>query len=131
MKITDKQTEKPNLLDLFIICNVPSSTKFQLFCMFLTTEYVYYHGYFEESLVDNFVFPAEPQIDEGYFDKTDFEYRCTEGCSLVEGFLFGTYNSYEDAVSAAKTYTAESLLEKYFAVYEEAKAKYVDEFSKR
>jgi len=126
MKRTNKQTEKTNLLDLFFVCNVPSSTKFQLFCMFLTTEDVYDHGYFEESLVDNFHFPALPEL-EGYFDNTHFEYRCTEGISLVEGFQFGVYDSYEDAVCAAQAYTAESLLEKYFAVYEEAKDKSVDE----
>lgn len=124
---TDKQTEKTNLLDLFIICNVPSSKKFQLFCRFLTGEDVHEHEYFEESQVDHVVFPALPQLDEGYFDKTHFEYRCTENISLVEGFLFGIYDSYEDAVFAAQAYTAESLLDKYFAVVEEAQTKFADD----
>jgi len=128
MKITKKQTEKPNLLDLFIICNMPSSTKFQLFCRFLDQDDVYEYEYFDESQVENFELPNMHQLDEGYFDNSvHYHYRFTEGGSLVEGFLFGVYDSYEDAVCSAQAYTAESLLEKYFAVYEKAKYKPVDE----
>jgi len=127
MKITDKQTEKPNLLDLFIISNVPSSTTFHLFCRFLDQDDVYEYEYFEESQVEKYDLPHSYQLDKGYFEKTYLHYREISGGCLVEGFLFGTYNSYEEAVCAAQAYTAESLLEKYFAVYEEAKYKSVDE----
>ena len=124
MKRTNKQTEKPNLLDLFIVCNMPTSTKFELFCRFLDQEDVYEYGYFEESQVENYDLPNMAQLDEGYYDEVRLLHRLTEGGSIVEGFKFGVYDSYEDAVRAAQTYTAESLLKKYFAMYEKARTKY-------
>jgi len=121
MEIAHNQTEKPNILDLFIISNVPSSTTFQLFCRFLTQEDVYEYEYFEASQVEGFDLPDIDQLEKGYFNETDCHHYRYIGSGLVEGFLFGTYNSYEEALCAAQAYTAESLLEKYFAVYEEAK----------
>jgi len=122
MEIIDNQTEKPSLLELFIISNMPSSTTFQLFCRFLTMEDVYEYEYFEVSQVEGFDFPDIDQLEEGYFNETNWHHYRYIGAGLVEGFLFGTYNSYEEALCVAQAYTAESLLEKYFAVYEETKA---------
>jgi len=115
-------TSKTNLLDLFIICNVASSAKLELFCKFLTEDDVDVYGYFDESVAEKHNLPYGYQLDEGYYYDTHFESRLNGVCTLIDGFKFGVYDSYEDALNAAKAYTAESLLEKFSEVFAEAKA---------
>jgi len=114
-------TSKNELLDLFVICNVPSSTKFQLFCRFLFYEDSTALEYFDEALADKHDLRWAYQLEEGYYDDTNYRYRRIDGSTVIGGFKFGVYDSYEEALDAAKAYTAESLLEKYAEVHSAAK----------
>lgn len=115
-------TSNPNLLDLFVICSVPSNTKFHLFCRYLTQHDVDAFEYFEESHASRYGLPYEWQVVEGYYDSTHYRYRSMVPGTYIDGFKFGVYDSYEEALNAARAYTADSLLEKYFAVFGEAMA---------
>ena len=109
------------LLDLFFICNIPSENKFQLFCRFITLqEDVYMNEYFDEHLADNYPIPWSFNMDE-FYDYTHYKYRRIEGSVIVDGYKFGTFDSYEEAVNAAKSYSAKDLLDRFFDIYKEAK----------
>jgi len=113
---------KAKLLDLFVICNVASSEKFELFCRYLNQLDVDAYEYFDESLADKYDLPNACQFEEGYYDNAHYRFRLIETCTLIDGFKFGVYDSYEEALNAAKAYTAETLLDKFFSVFAEAKA---------
>src|SRR6185369_11359039 len=97
-------TGNDQLLDLFFICNVPTDNKFQLFCRLITQEDVDMMGYFSRKQADNYPIPWLYNMYE-FYNIVHYKYRQIEGSTIVDGFHFGTFDSYEDAIKAAKSYS--------------------------
>jgi hypothetical protein len=108
-----------NLLDLFLICNVPSTNNYHLFCRFLIHEDFTVGAYFEPQLADKYPAPHSYEMEE-FYDKANTSFREIEGCALVTGFLFGTFSSYDESLVAAKAYSTKELLDKFFRIYKDA-----------
>lgn len=109
-------TDSENLLDLFIICNVPSNKKFYLVCRKL---YQIDEELFEGVDTEKYDIPYEYEAEE-YYNKAYWEHMTIEGIHEVGGFPFGVYESYEEAVTAAKSYSAKKLLDKFRQLYKAA-----------
>jgi hypothetical protein len=124
------ETTGGNLLDLFIICNVPSTDKFQLFCRYLSKSDIYMGEYFDEDLAEEYSIPEEYEM-QIFYNIEDYEYREIENSTSLQGYSFGIFDSYEDAVQEAKRYSSKELLDKFFGVYNEAKEKTEKELQKK
>ena len=102
--------ESSNLLKLFFVCKSLTENKYNLFCRFLIQEEADIEGYFDELLVadeeddEEFELPEQYSIPYGcsqeeFYGVTDYKNKSFEGGTLVDGYCFGIFDSYEEAES--------------------------------
>lgn len=77
-------------------------------------------NYFDEELAGKYSIPAEYEM-EGFYNKAGLNSRWIEDSTFFDGFSFGVFNSYDEALNAAKSYSSKELLDEFFRIYNAAK----------
>lgn len=120
-----------NLLKLFFVCKSLRYNKYNLFCRFLVAEEADTEGYFDELLIvdeeddemkelpDVYPIPCSCNM-EAFYSVTHYKYKIFDGGTLVDGYRFGIFDSFEEAETAAKQYSAKELIDKFFDIHNES-----------